>query len=56
MAQAESFLINAYPVSIRMTDVLLIAVVAFGLCVLAALYPAARASAIEPAQAVHMDA
>ena len=56
MAQAESFLIDAYPVSIQVADVLLIAVAAFGLCVLAALYPAARAASIEPAQAVHMDA
>jgi lipoprotein-releasing system permease protein len=36
--------------------VFVIAVVAFSLCVLAALYPAARASSIEPARAVHMDA
>lgn len=56
MAQAESFLIDAYPVSIQLLDVVLIAVVAFGLCVLAALYPAARAAAIEPARAVHLDA
>lgn len=55
MAQAESFLINAYPVSIQVLDVVVIAIVAFGLCVLAALYPAARASAIEPARAVQMD-
>lgn len=56
MAQAESFLIKAYPVSVQLLDVVLIAVVAFGLCVLAALYPAARAAAIEPARAVHLDA
>ena len=55
MAQAESFLINAYPVSIQPLDVVLIAVVAFGLCVLAALYPASRAASIEPARAVQMD-
>jgi len=55
MAQAESFLIDAYPVSIQPLDVTLVAVVAFGLCVLAALYPAARAAAIEPARAVQMD-
>jgi lipoprotein-releasing system permease protein len=54
MSQAESFMINAYPVAIRATDVVLIAVVALGLCVLAALYPAMRASAIEPARAVQM--
>lgn len=55
MAQAESFLINAYPVSIRWIDVTLIACVAFGLCALAALYPAVRAAAIEPARAVQLD-
>jgi len=55
MAQAESFLIDAYPVSIQPLDVILVAGVAFGLCVLAALYPAARAAAIEPARAVQMD-
>jgi len=55
MAQAESFLINAYPVSIRWLDVTLIAGVAFGLCTLAALYPAVRAASIEPARAVQLD-
>lgn len=55
MAQGESFLISAYPVSIQPLDVVLVAVVSFGLCVLAALYPATRAAAIEPARAVQMD-
>lgn len=55
MAQAQSFLINAYPVSIQAVDVVLVAAVSFGLCVLAAVYPAARAAAIEPARAVQMD-
>ena len=55
MAQAESFLIDAYPVAIQPLDVILVSVVAFGLCVLASLYPAARAAAIEPARAVQMD-
>lgn len=55
MAQAESFLIDAYPVAIHWTDVVLVTAIALGLCVLASLYPAARAAAIEPAQAVHMD-
>ncbi|PSQ90839.1 MAG: permease [Bacteroidetes bacterium QH_2_63_10] len=56
MAQAESFLIDAYPVAVQPLDIVLITVVAFGLCVLAALYPASRAASIEPARAVHMDA
>lgn len=56
MAQAESFLISAYPVSIRPLDIVLIAAASFGLCVLASLYPAARAAAVEPARAVEMNA
>jgi len=55
MAQGESFLIKAYPVSIHPLDVVLVAVVSFGLCTLAALYPASRAASIEPARAVQMD-
>ncbi|PEN12568.1 permease [Longibacter salinarum] len=55
MAQAESFMIDAYPVVIQPLDIMVIAIVSFGLCVLAAVYPAARAAAIEPAQAVHLD-
>ena len=55
MVQAESFLIDAYPVSIHWADVLLVTVIALGLCTLASLYPAARAAAIEPAQALQMD-
>lgn len=52
LAQAESFIIDAYPISIRLWDVGLILVVAMGLCVLAAVYPAKRAASIEPAQVV----
>jgi lipoprotein-releasing system permease protein len=52
LAQAEAFIIDAYPVSIRVIDVTLITLVAVGLCVVAAIYPASRASAVEPAQAV----
>ena len=52
---AESFLIDAYPISIRLFDLALIGTVSFALCVLASLYPAARAAAIEPAHAVQMD-
>ncbi|NBC84879.1 MAG: FtsX-like permease family protein [Bacteroidetes bacterium] len=55
MAQAESFMIDAYPVVIQPLDIAVIATVSFALCVLAAVYPAARAAAIEPAQAVHLD-
>ncbi len=52
LAGAESFVIEAYPVAIRALDVGLVALVAVGLCVAAALYPAARAAAVEPARAV----
>lgn len=55
LANAESFLIDAYPVSIRWLDVLLIGFVSLLLCVLAAVYPALRAAAIEPAHAVQME-
>lgn len=56
LASAESFVIDAYPVSIHAFDVVLVVGVALSLCVLAALYPAYRAAAIEPAEAVQMDA
>ena len=52
---AESFLIDAYPISIRLLDLVFIGSVSFGLCVLAALYPARRAAAIAPAHAVQME-
>jgi lipoprotein-releasing system permease protein len=56
LTEAESFIIAAYPVSIRLSDVALIAAVAVGLCVLAAVYPARRAAAVEPADAVRSGA
>ena len=52
---AESFLLQAYPVSIRFLDVLAIVGIALGLCVLASLYPAARAAAVQPAAAVNVE-
>ncbi|MFN3596147.1 MAG: FtsX-like permease family protein [Rubricoccaceae bacterium] len=52
LADTGSFVIEAYPVAIRAGDVALVAAFAVGLCALAALYPAARASAVEPARAV----
>ncbi len=55
LAGADSFLIDAYPVAIRLSDVGLVALVALGLCVAAALYPAARAAAVEPARAVQLE-
>lgn len=55
LADAGSFLIDAYPVAIRPVDVILIGVAALALCTLAAVYPSIRAAAIEPAAAIHMD-
>lgn len=52
---SDSFLIDAYPVSIRLFDVALVSLSAIGLCVLAAWYPAHRAAAIEPATALRSD-
>ena len=49
---AESFVIDAYPVSLRLLDLVVIGAVSFGLCLLASLYPAFRAARLEPARAV----
>ena len=56
MAEAGSFVIDAYPVAIRPLDVAGVVVVAVGLCALAAVYPAARAAQIDPARAVQSGA
>lgn len=55
LAGAESFLIDAYPVSIQFLDVAVITLVALGLCVAASVYPANRASKIEIAEAVAVE-
>ena len=55
LADAESFLIDSYPVSIQFLDVFVIAAIALGLCVLASVYPARRASSIEPAEAISVE-
>ncbi|MBT3448271.1 MAG: ABC transporter permease [Bacteroidetes Order II. Incertae sedis bacterium] len=55
LPDAGSFLISAYPVSIHWVDVFIIGAMALFLCVAAAYYPATRASAIEPAEALKMD-
>ena len=52
---AESFVIEAYPVSIQSLDLLLIGPVSFGLCLLASLYPAWRAAQGDPSRAVAQD-
>jgi len=55
LAGAEAFLIDAYPISIQMGDLLLVGGGALTLCLLAAVYPARRASAVEPARAVQVE-
>ena len=52
LADAGQFVIDAYPVSIRLLDVAGIAAVALSLCAVAAIYPASRAAAVDPARAV----
>lgn len=52
---ADSFVIEAYPVSIQILDIFLILTISFGLCLLAALYPAWRAAKSQPSQAVAQD-
>lgn len=55
LAQAESFLIDAYPVALRVIDIVLVSVVAMALCVGASVYPAWRASRVEPAAAIRAE-
>jgi len=52
---SDSFLIDAYPVSIRLFDLALVTGSALVLSVLAAWYPAYRAASIPPAVALRMD-
>ncbi len=52
LSSDDAFLIDAYPVAIEGMDVFVVAAIALVLCVTAAIYPARRASSIEPARAV----
>ena len=54
MIGSESFILDAYPVSVLWSDVAIIVSIAMSLCVLAAIYPARRAAAVEPAEAVQV--
>ena len=54
IAGAESFILDAYPVAISMSDIILIISITLLLCIVAAIYPAYRAASIEPARAVQM--
>lgn len=55
LAGAESFLINSYPVAVRVSDVVLVVIVALLLTVGASIYPAVRAASVEPASAIASD-
>jgi lipoprotein-releasing system permease protein len=55
LANAESFIINAYPISIATTDVVLVLGLSLLLCVGAAWYPAQRASSVDPADAIRYE-
>jgi lipoprotein-releasing system permease protein len=55
LANAESFIISAYPVSIAATDVILVLSISLLLCVGAAWYPATRASQVDPADAIRYE-
>lgn len=50
-----SFIINAYPVSIHASDVILVLAGSLILCLLASWYPAKRAAEVEPADAVRFE-
>jgi lipoprotein-releasing system permease protein len=52
LLRAESFIIDAYPVSVEPPDIAAVVGIVFVLCLLAATYPAVRASATQPAAAV----
>ena len=56
LSQADSFLIDAYPVHLLWTDVGLVVGASFALCVAASVYPAWRAASVPPAQAIQGDA
>ncbi|HYW35628.1 MAG TPA: FtsX-like permease family protein [Balneolaceae bacterium] len=51
----SAFLINAYPVSIHVWDVVVVLVGSLLLCLLASWYPARRAAKVEPADAVRYE-
>jgi len=49
---SSAFLIDAYPVAVQGGDVVLVLLGTLSLCLLASLYPAIRASKVQPAVAV----
>ena len=49
---SSSFIIDAYPVSVQVSDIVMVVTGTMVLCLLASWYPSVRASGIEPADAV----
>ena len=47
--------VSFLPVDLLLKDILLVAAVAFGMCLVAAVYPARRAAALAPAQVLNQD-
>ena len=47
--------VSFLPVDLLLRDILLVAAVAFGMCLVAAVYPARRAAALAPAQVLNQD-
>ncbi len=52
---SRSFIVNAYPVHIQPSDVLIILIGSLILCLLASWYPSKRASRVEPADAIRYE-
>jgi lipoprotein-releasing system permease protein len=47
--------VSFLPVDLLLSDVLVVGSVAFGMCVLASIYPALRAARLAPASVLHED-
>ena len=47
--------VSFLPVDLLLSDIGLVAVVAFGMCLVAAIYPARRAASLAPAQVLNQD-
>lgn len=52
---SSSFIIDAYPVAVQLSDIVMVLTGTMVLCLLASWYPARRASSIEPADAVRVE-
>jgi lipoprotein-releasing system permease protein len=47
--------VSFLPVDLLVSDIVLVAAIAFGMCLVAAVYPARRAAALAPAQVLNQD-